>query len=169
MCQVPPLKRSPGGFHKHDHAACAANTIAAAESYCRVNKLRFTPTRRRVLEFLLEEHRALGAYDVLERLSAEGLGSQPAIAYRALDFLIAHALVHKVERLNAYIACVHPLKSHAPAFMICRVCKSVAEASASPSKGVLGKTAREEGFSIERTVVEAEGLCANCIATWPHA
>lgn len=151
------------GFHKHDHSTCVANTIAAAESYCRDNKLRFTPARRCVLEFLLEEHRALGAYDVLERLSTEGLGSHPAIAYRALDFLTTHAFVHKVERLNAYVACTHPLKPHAPAFMICRACKSVAEASSSPAKGALGRAAREAGFRIERTVVEAEGVCSNCI------
>jgi len=152
------------GFQKHDHTACAANTVADAEYYCRDNKLRFTPARRCVLELLLEQHRALGAYDVLERLSKEGLGFHPAIAYRALDFLITHAFVHKVERLNAYIACTHPLKPHTPAFMICRACKSVAEAFSSPAKGALGRTAREAGFRIERTVVEAEGVCSDCVA-----
>ncbi len=46
-----------------------------------------TPVRRRVLEILLEKHRAMGAYDVLDRLAAEGFGNQPPVAYRALDFL----------------------------------------------------------------------------------
>jgi len=151
------------GFEAHDHAACTAEMMATADAYCSANRLQFTPTRRRVLEILLEEHRALGAYDILERLSQEGLGAQPTVAYRALDFLSAHGFVHKVERLNAFVACAHPQEAHVPAFMICRLCESVAEACLSPSRTVLGKAARETGFRIERTVVEAEGLCPNCI------
>lgn len=151
------------GFEKHNHAACADGTIAMAEAYCSANRLQFTPTRRRVLEFLLEEHKALGAYNILQRLAREGRAAQPSVAYRALDFLQRHGFVHKVERLNAYIACVHPLEMHAPAFMICRECHCVAEAAAWPVKTALGEAARAAGFRIEQTVVEAEGLCPNCI------
>jgi len=153
------------GFEEHNHAACAANMIATAEDYCSSNKLQFTPTRRRTLEILLEQHRALGAYEILDRLSNEGLGAQPSVAYRALDFLLAHGFAHKVERLNAFVACAYPHETHTPAFMICRACESVAEASLSPSRSGLGKAAQEAGFKIERTVVEAEGLCPGCIAS----
>ena len=152
------------GFERHDHAACTASAVAAAEAYCVANRLRLTPTRRRVLEILLEEHRALGAYDILRRLANEGLGTQPSVAYRALDFLLAHGFAHKIERLNAYVACAHPLENHAPAFMICRGCDSVAEACSSSYRGFLGKAARDAGFRIERIVIEAEGLCPDCIA-----
>lgn len=151
------------GFEKHDHTACIVDMIAIAETYCVANKLQFTPTRRRVLEFLLEDHRAFGAYDVLERLVKEGRGSQPPVAYRALDFLVKHGFVHKIERLNAYIACAHPHEKHSPAFMICRLCGSVAEASSAPAKKLLGQAAQSVGFRIERTVVEAEGLCPKCV------
>jgi Fur family zinc uptake transcriptional regulator len=152
------------GFEEHNHAACAAGMIATAEAYCGDKGLQFTPTRRRVLELLVEEHRALGAYDILQHLGKEGLGSQPSVAYRALDFLLAHGFAHKIERLNAYVACVHPLETHAPAFMICRACDTVVEASSPPSRGMLGRAAREAGFKIEKTVVEAEGLCPHCVA-----
>jgi len=151
------------GFEKHDHTACIDDMIAVAEAYCTVNKLQFTPTRRRVLEFLLEDHRALGAYDVLERLAKEEYGSQPPVAYRALEFLVKHGFVHKIERLNAYIACAHPREKHSPAFMICRLCGSVAEASSAPAKKQLDQAAQDVGFCIERTVVEVEGLCPKCI------
>jgi len=149
------------GFEKHDHSACIVDMLATAEAYCMENKLQFTPTRRRVLEFLLEDHKALGAYDVLNRLVKEGHGSQPPVAYRALDFLVKHGFVHKIERLNAYIACAYPHEKHAPAFMICRLCGSVAEASTS-AKNLMGQAAQDVGFNIERTVVEAEGLCPKC-------
>lgn len=150
------------GFRQHDHSGCIADAIAAAEALCAAQKIQFTPVRRRVLEILLQEHRALGAYDILGRLSAEGRGSQPPVAYRALDFLVKQGFVHKIERLNAFIACSHPGLTHAPAFMICRLCSAVAETHAAPAKGALGVAARAAGFRIERTVVEAEGVCPAC-------
>ena len=151
------------GFTEHDHDACMAERLATAESYCADRRLQFTPVRRRVLEILLYEHKALGAYEILGRLKREGRGSQPPVAYRALDFLITHGFAHKVERLNAYVACAHPGETHFPAFMICRICDSVAEASSAPSKGLLGVAERDAGFQIEQTVVEAIGVCPACI------
>ena len=153
---------TPVGFVRHDHASCVADGLAAAELRCAEDGLRFTPVRRKVLEILLQEHRALGAYVILDRLREEGFGSQPPVAYRALDFLVAHGLAHKIERLNAFVACAHPGETHAPAFMICRLCESVAEAQSAPARGALGAAARATGFRIERTVVEAEGVCPAC-------
>ncbi|KIC09688.1 Fur family transcriptional regulator [Leisingera sp. ANG-M1] len=153
------------GFEPHDHSSCVHDGIAAAEAHCRDNALQFTKVRRRVLEILLQEHRALGAYDILDRLREEGLGSQPPVAYRALDFLVKNGLAHKIERLNAFIACTHPGENHAPFFLICRSCDAVAEASREPSQGQLGQAARDAGFVIERAVIEAEGLCPKCQET----
>lgn len=150
------------GFESHDHAACIAEGAAAAADFCAREGLQFTPQRRRVLEILLEEHRAMGAYDILERLREEGLGAQPPVAYRALDFLTNHGFAHKIERLNAFIACTHMGERHAPAFLICRSCSAVAETYADPMKGEIGRAAREAGFRIERAVIEIEGLCPNC-------
>jgi len=67
------------GFHAHDHKACINTAIASAEMACQTAGLRLTPVRRRTLEILLEAHEALGAYDVLARLDAEGFGSKPRI------------------------------------------------------------------------------------------
>jgi Fur family zinc uptake transcriptional regulator len=152
----------PLGFAQHDHSACVGGTLAAAESRCASEGLRFTPVRRRVLEILLEEHRALGAYAILDQLREGGFGSQPPVVYRALDFLVVNGLAHKIERLNAFIACAHPSHAHAPAFLICRLCDAVAETHSSPTRGTLGDAAKATGFRIERTVVEAEGVCPSC-------
>jgi Fur family zinc uptake transcriptional regulator len=111
---------------------------------------------------VLQDHRALGAYSILDRLREEGFGSQPPVAYRALDFLVANGLAHKIERLNAFIACVHTHHSHTPAFMICRLCDAVAEALSTTARGVLHEAAHATGFHIERTVIEAEGICPGC-------
>ncbi len=153
---------TPLGFEKHDHKACVTQGLAAAEDRCIAKGLRLTPVRRKVLELLLREHRALGAYAILDLLRDAGFGSQPPVAYRALDFLAENGFVHKIERLNAFVACAHPGESHSPAFMICRRCDAVAEAQSTPAKGALGDAARAAGFQIEKTVVEAEGICPSC-------
>ena len=151
------------GFEQHDHHACVQDGMASAVARCAKEGLRFTPVRKKTLEILLQGHRALGAYEVLDRLREDGFGSQPPVAYRALDFLVAHGIVHKIERLNAFIACVNPDSTHSPAFMICRECDAVAETQSAPARGVLGDAAKAAGFVIEKTVVEAEGLCPTCV------
>lgn len=150
------------GFQKHVHDVCVEQVLAIAEARCAREGLRLTPVRRKVLELLLHQHRALGAYAILDMLREAGFGSQPPVAYRALDFLAEHGFVHKIERLNAFVACVHPEEAHSPAFMICRICDAVAETRSAPAKGSLGIVARAAGFQIERTVVEAEGVCPAC-------
>ena len=108
------------GFQKHDHQNCVETALATAEGRCKEEGLRLTPVRRKVLEMLVQEHRALGAYAILDRLREEGFGSQPPVAYRALDFLVENGFVHKIERLNAFVACAPSGVSPFPAFMICR-------------------------------------------------
>lgn len=147
------------GFAEHDHGACVRHGLAVAEAACAERGLQLTPARRRVLEILLEAHEAMGAYDVLERLAAEGLGDKPPVAYRALGFLTEQGFAHRIERLNAFVACAHPGAAHDPAFMICRGCGAVAEGEAD---GVMRSSAKAAGFVIEQRVVEVEGLCPGC-------
>jgi Fur family zinc uptake transcriptional regulator len=151
-------------FASHDHSGCIARTVAAVEAICTDRGLRLTAPRRRALEILLEEHKALGAYDVLARMAAEGLGAHPPMAYRALDFLVGHGFAHRIEGLNAFVACPNPAMRHRPAFMVCRRCRAVAEAEVAAAEGPLDPSANEIGFRIERTVVEAEGVCPTCSA-----
>ncbi|SEQ09242.1 Fur family transcriptional regulator [Thalassovita taeanensis] len=150
------------GFEKHNHASCISEGVTAVDGVCTQLGLQLTPVRRRVLEILLSEHRAMGAYEILDVLRDEGLGSQPPVAYRALDFLVKHSFAHKVERLNAFVSCARPGQVHTPGFLICRLCSAVAEADAEPTKGRLGKAAEAAGFEIEQAVVEAEGICPRC-------
>ena len=149
-------------FHEHDHAHCARTALAEAERVAAERGLRMTPVRRRVLEILLEEHRALGAYDVLERLADQGFGRQPPVAYRALDFLVENGLAHRIRRLNAFTACAHPGETHSPAFFICDSCDAVAEAPDERIRDALEAAASGIGFELRRSNVEAVGTCPSC-------
>lgn len=152
----------PVAFATHDHHDCVAGLLTRAEGLCERNGSRLTPVRRRVLEILAESHRALGAYDVLDRLSKDGFGNQPPVAYRALDFLVEQGLAHRIARLNAFMACTHAGESHNPSFFICRTCNAVAEAPATPIRAVVNEAAAAIGFSAERIAVEVTGLCPGC-------
>lgn len=149
-------------FGPHDHGRCRGDALAAAKEVCRARGLRLTPARAFALEAMLESHRAMTAYELLDRLRAAGLGGQPPVAYRALEFLVENGFAHRIERLGAYIACTRAEDAHPAAFMICRACRRVAETALDAPAPELVARAGAAGFAVERIVIEAEGLCARC-------
>ena len=151
-----------GTFREHDHAKCASLLLDTARDLCAERGLRLTPVREKVLKLLLKSHAPLGAYYILAELAASGFRAQPPVAYRALDFLVENGLAHRIEKINAFVACSQPHEKHSPIFMICNDCEQVAETSIKPQGSSLYRTARAIGFDIQHTVVEAEGLCAAC-------
>ena len=149
-------------FQQHNHSQCSAHALTQAASLCAKQGVRLTPVRQRTLEILLEEHRAMGAYEVLDRLIADGFGKQPPVAYRALEFLVDLGLVHRINRLNAFAACAHAGEAHAPTFLICQTCHSIVEIPAPRLQDAINATATECGFRVEFASVEAIGLCPKC-------
>jgi Fur family zinc uptake transcriptional regulator len=149
-------------FADHDHAHCAGDTLRQAEEIAAERGARLTPVRRRTLEILLAEHRAMGAYEVLDRLAEDGFGRQPPVVYRALDFLVEQGFAHRIRRLNAFTACAQPGAAHEAAFLICGSCDALAEAPGAPVRAALEAAAAELGFLVERTSIEAVGLCPAC-------
>jgi|TARA_B100000927_G_scaffold47257_1_gene34427 Fur family zinc uptake transcriptional regulator len=138
------------------------NSIQEAEQYCQENGLNFTPVRRKVLEILLQKNTAIGAYEILDLLREAGFKNQPPVAYRALEFLVQNGFAHKIEQLNSFIGCMHPGKDHSPAFMICRNCDSVSEEEALTRNFSVSQIAAKAGFTVEKAVIEARGLCHSC-------
>jgi Fur family zinc uptake transcriptional regulator len=159
-------------FAEHDHGQCRETMLDELTRAAKTRGLRLTPARVRVLELLSESHRAMGAYELLDRLRAEGLGSQPPVVYRALDFLMEAGFVHKLERLNAYVACCHPGHEpghepgggHGACFLICARCRKVAEIEDGALDIAIAQAAAGHGFAMRRTVLEVEGTCPACRA-----
>lgn len=103
----------------------------------------------------------------MDKLRDEGLGSQPPVAYRALDFLVENGFAHKIEKLNAFVACGHSGEDHSPAFLICRGCNAIAEDISGPKEIGIRNAAKVAGFRVEKAVVEIEGLCPDCQRSAP--
>ncbi len=131
---------------------------------------RLTDIRRQVLALVLRSGEPIGAYALLDRLKADKANATPATVYRALEFLQAHGLIHRLERLNAFIGCTdvgdhHHHHHHAVQFLICRTCGSVAEMEDTGIAGAVESAAERTGFRPARATVEVEGTCAGCAAT----
>ncbi len=152
-------------FHPpgHDHARCTADALAHAEALCARKAQRLTPIRRQVLSVLLESHRPLGAYEIIDRAAAAGTRPAPITVYRALDFLREHGLVHRIESRNAFAACVgNHASGELVVFLLCERCGEVGEASSDGIAEQIRGAARGAGFAPKATVIEIAGVCANC-------
>lgn len=149
----------------HDHRACSGAVLKRAEALCEARGARLTDIRRKVLAALAADHAPAGAYDVIERLAGDG-GRPPApiTVYRALDFLLAHGLAHRIESRNAYVACSHEHGDgdQATVFLICERCGAVGEAATAEFADALDKLARSSGFKPRSPVIEVSGECAHC-------
>jgi Fur family zinc uptake transcriptional regulator len=121
-----------------------------------------TDLRRAVLRLILEADRPVTAYELLDRLKRTRKGAVPPTVYRALDFLMAQRLIHKLERLNAFIPCAETGHRHVAQFLICRECGTVAEIDDRAAAKALEHAAEREGFQPHHAVVEIEGTCAAC-------
>ena len=150
--------------HHHDHASCRSEALEAARRLTERRGLKLTETRARVLDIVAESHTPIGAYDILQRLAGERGRAAPPTVYRALGFLVEQGFVHRIDTLNAFVACFDAERSHDAGFLICETCKTVDEI-AEPALGeAVRKTVAARGFKPRRTVVEISGTCAACAA-----
>jgi len=125
--------------HQHDQLSTSERVNQARAIVEGVNE-RFTPLRAHVLELIIEDGKAVKAYDLLDRLRPDVGSPKPPTVYRALEFLSRHGLIHRVEALNAFIACDHNhvhdhahdhgngSHRHLAEFFICEKCHDVEEA-----------------------------------------
>ncbi|WND01826.1 transcriptional repressor [Temperatibacter marinus] len=148
----------------HDHDHCIEAALKEAERLCAEKGLRFTPIRREILKMIWSNHKAVKAYDLLDRIATESpVGSaKPPTVYRALDFLMNEGFVHKIESLNAYIGCPHPGTNHLSQFLICDACSDVVEVNISAIEENIKIVSNDNGFQVRGQTIEVHGLCRDC-------
>lgn len=133
-----------------------------AERICSERGVRLTPLRRDVLAIINQSERPLGAYDIMEEMRADQARIAPPTVYRALDFLLAEGLIHKLESLHAFIGCQHPDHPHFSQFLICNDCGEVDELHSDGVSHSLADAARARGFVPDHSTVEVVGRCSKC-------
>lgn len=146
----------------HNHQKCRQELLSRAELVCRANGSRLTEQRRDILACVAEDHSAVGAYDIIGRMARKGVTHAPVTVYRALEFLQAHGLVHKIESRNAFVACSCSHEGRPAALLICDDCDSVEEMDVPDLFRSVASCAGQAGFAARQTVVEVEGQCRAC-------
>lgn len=125
-------------------------------------------TRNQALVLGVLKHAAAprSAYDILDGLRGDGFRA-PLQVYRALDKLMAIGLVHRLESLNAFVACSdphdHAVHSHGViAFAICEACGSVTEFHDDTIETRLAAWQKSQSFTPAKTTIEIRGHCRDC-------
>jgi Fur family zinc uptake transcriptional regulator len=152
--------------HHHEvqhglEGAPLSGALEAAQVRCfRINE-RMTAPRRRVLELLLKAGGPMKAYDLIAKFGENGAAAKPPTVYRSLDFLIRQGFAHRIESMNAYMACRFGEETHTAAFLICGCCGDTREMEGMAPAN-LEAAAAAAGYQVSTVTVEARGLCSAC-------
>lgn len=124
---------------------------------------KLTQRQQQVLTALTTAGKPQSAYTLLDTLREEGF-RVPLQVYRALNSLTRAGLVHKLESINAFVACAHthPHKHGLAAFTICDECGQADEFSDDTIEARLRHVADTKAFTLEHTIIEMRGVCENC-------
>src|SRR6185503_18790866 len=119
-----------------------------------------TPLRKEVLELVAAAGKPVKAYDLLDHLRERHGNAAPPTVYRALDFLLEHGFIHKLESINAFVSCHHPAEAHQVPFLICDVCEGATELCDDGAvAGLIEKRAGTLGFRAKAQTLEVHGIC----------
>ena len=147
---------------EHNHSQCVKEALGTAEHLCVERGVQLTPIRHKVLELIWESHKAVKAYELLDRLKPLLQAAKPSTIYRALDFLIEQGLIHRVESLNAFVGCRCSDHQHEQLLLICKHCHEVEERSAPDVMLALSQEFNQAGFMVHSKAIEVHGICAKC-------
>jgi Fur family zinc uptake transcriptional regulator len=149
---------------KHNHKQCVSNALRTAEQVCLERGVQLTPIRYQVLELIWDSHKAVKAYELLERVKPLQMAAKPPTIYRALEFLSEQGLIHRVESLNAFIGCRCSSAPHEQLLLICKNCQEVEERTAPQVMKVLAQEFDDAGFIVHSKAIEIHGVCSQCAA-----
>ena len=107
----------------------------------------------------------LSAYAILDQLHDSGFRG-PVQVYRALEKLMELGLVHRLESLNAFVACQQRTCDHQSKktiiFTICEICGSVQELVNNGLEHLVRSLEKVIDFLTNRSVIELKGICSTC-------
>jgi len=118
--------------------------------------------KTQVLRILRRRSEPLSAYDILDEMRQTDVKMAPTTVYRALANLAETRSIHRLESLNAYVACQCENHHDASILSICDDCGAVGENIAPDLVDTLSSLLGKNGFSAQRHVIEVHGTCGMC-------
>jgi Fur family zinc uptake transcriptional regulator len=161
---------APDGGHGREASAPGVKTMDVktlldeAESFCAAQGTQLTQLRRLVLEALITAPGPVKAYDLIETLRARGHRLTPATVYRILEFFLQNGLVHRVNALNAFVACSDAClpARHTPLIVVCPDCQTTMEINDEGLYASIFNRLEDLGLEIKGGTVEVRGICRKC-------
>ncbi|WP_374356312.1 transcriptional repressor [Chitinimonas sp.] len=135
-----------------------------AAIWCSARGEKLTDQRREVLSLLLTAPGSMKAYELLAEVQKRKPTAAPPTIYRALDFLVSVGLAHKLESMNAFVACCDFENPHHGVMLICDRCHGVSELHDAGLAARMQQEASKIGFAVAPQDVELHGACAACRA-----
>jgi Fur family zinc uptake transcriptional regulator len=131
---------------------------------CANRGLHLTNLRRRLMGLLLKAGKPVKAYDLIEQSAVLGRRLTPATVYRVLDFLMENGLVHKVNAINAFVACTEQdgALDHQPLILVCPTCQKTTEINDPDLSIMVFEKLNDLGYALKRGSIEIHGHCGLC-------
>lgn len=130
----------------------------------RHHKAELTRNERLVQAVLDEADAPLGAYAILDQVRESGMRSPPQV-YRALERLQQRGLAHRIEHLNAFVACRRDsCEGSATIFAVCARCGETREFADPAFDALVTSYLRDNRFAMNVERCELVGLCDACAA-----
>ena len=139
-----------------------AQFMLGVESRCKERGASLTPIRKEVLSLLVRSPNGLKAYDLLNQIKSVRANATPPTVYRALDFLIAQGLAHKIGRMNLFVACRHASHQLPSLFVVCQKCGAVRELEEPEVMQGLSEMLANAGYRLDSPEVEITAVCPSC-------
>ncbi len=128
-----------------------------------MNNHGLTKNQKIVFSALQDARAPLTAYKILDLQGVQEAGLKaPLTIYRALEGLMDKGLAHRIESLNAFVACSSAPHKAAAAFMICEKCGITTEMEARCLEQPLHMQAHAQGFHLHKASIELLGICQIC-------
>ena len=146
--------------HSHPATPDWAEQVRQA---CARRGLQLTGPRAGVVAVIAEHSAPLGAYAIIEALARrENKSIAPPTVYRALDFLIEHGFLHRIESRNVFAPCAHLDHDHRGVLLSCQTCGRSVEIEDEGVGAAIDRAALSAGFVAKGRVIEVAGLCEEC-------
>ena len=154
--------RKPSKPNDPNHASFISNAKSRFESHLKSKGKSLGRNDEPILSLLLANHRAFGAYEIVEQLSKMGKRVQAIQVYRSLEKLIEFGAVHKLRTKNAFVACFEDGVCNSQQFFICDV---GSEIQSQTLDNTIQDAARKRDFSVKLPSIEILGVCSECANT----
>ena len=146
----------------HTHQLCINNSLQLIKKWCLHEDIKLTEIHIIILNLILQSHTSQKAYDILDHLKVTHKSAKPTTVYRALNFLLAKKLIHKIESSNSFLACSHPGEDHNCCFVICIKCKEVHEVCQNKILSGVYQYLDIIKFVPSDVTLEIKGVCNSC-------